>query len=642
MKLHAAFVFFIALICDTPLGLATSTLSEAAFKADWQNLFYPDKDGAPRADGEAFFLGQDRDVLQEMQLSVRRINSEALPPREDSFVCQFPLRAKRLAKLLGTPRLLEAARYVDDVSVCPGLRGWQNRVASKSASLVFSSYYLGNPSSTFGHTFLRLNRDEIPKGKDLLDQGVNFGANATSDNPVVYAVGGIFGYFPSSFIALPYYYKVREYNDYEARDLWEYHLELTVSEVQDLILALWEQKDNIYDYYFLTENCGYYMLALVEAAAPRYDLTRGLRKWVIPADTLVVAREAGLIRSTGYRPSLRTQLEYRLRLLDEEDMIVYRRSVEAIKDLSVKDLNQAESEVSTLAVFESPEKERQGRIVDALMDEFDILNKEIYFEDQRAAPSSAALIKRALLFRRAELPVSEPLQIRMPEENDPSMTHGSFRWGAGLFHSRYSEAPSLAGLLIPVRMAYHDFLDPKQGAPEGAQVKVFNFEFSVFQRDQDWKLELETFEPFHLMSVPYFKSGQWDPAWEVRVGAERVTDRFSFRDFRPILDIGYGWGPLMLRGSYQYSVNFPQEDFLFKVAPAGLLRKEISKTWWTLLEMAVPLWAGNSRALENPQELYSYRWLQRWHLSLNQSLELGLQGSDQEKKLFFNYYHLQF
>ena len=25
---------------------------------------------------------------------------------------------------------------------------------------------------------------------------------------------------------MPYYYKVREYNDYESRDLWEYELEL--------------------------------------------------------------------------------------------------------------------------------------------------------------------------------------------------------------------------------------------------------------------------------------------------------------------------------------------------------------------------------------------------------------------------------
>ena len=45
--------------------------------------------------------------------------------------------------------------------------------------MVFSSYYLNNPASAFGHTFLRLNREEVASGGerlDLIDQAVDFAA----------------------------------------------------------------------------------------------------------------------------------------------------------------------------------------------------------------------------------------------------------------------------------------------------------------------------------------------------------------------------------------------------------------------------------------------------------------------------------
>ena len=71
-----------------------------------------------------------------------------------------------------------------------GLRG---EVCDFSLLLLF----LNAPASAFGHTLLRINKDATAKsGKrfELLDQGINFAAVMTTQNPVIYAVKGVFGF----------------------------------------------------------------------------------------------------------------------------------------------------------------------------------------------------------------------------------------------------------------------------------------------------------------------------------------------------------------------------------------------------------------------------------------------------------------
>jgi hypothetical protein len=83
--------------------------------------------------------------------------------------CQFPLRYRYLNRELGLDRFLPAQE-------CKEWEEFRDRVAAKSATLVFSSFYAGNPSSTFGHSLLRLNKSDGSNGSDhqqLLDYGVN-------------------------------------------------------------------------------------------------------------------------------------------------------------------------------------------------------------------------------------------------------------------------------------------------------------------------------------------------------------------------------------------------------------------------------------------------------------------------------------
>ena len=59
---------------------------------------------------------------------------------------------------------------------------------------------------------------------------------------------------------LPYFYKLREYNDFESRDLWSYELNLTQKQISFLIDHLWEMKQTLIPYYYLDENSSCFVL----------------------------------------------------------------------------------------------------------------------------------------------------------------------------------------------------------------------------------------------------------------------------------------------------------------------------------------------------------------------------------------------
>ena len=69
-----------------------------------------------------------------------------------------------------------------------------------------------------------------------------------TSNGFAYAVKGIFGLYKGYYSILPYYVKVREYNDLERRDVWEYTLNLTPPEVVRMFRHIWELRDISYNF----------------------------------------------------------------------------------------------------------------------------------------------------------------------------------------------------------------------------------------------------------------------------------------------------------------------------------------------------------------------------------------------------------
>jgi hypothetical protein len=251
------------------------------------------------ADGPGFFLGKDGkiDAAAEMEATLRAFFQppvvEVIPEvkpgdSENRGVqhpqCRFPARYAFLDRSLR----FDPARLPQQP--CPRFQDWRARVDPVSVSVVFAAAYVNHPASAFGHTFLRLDRRSAPD-QPLLGYAVNFAADPTTNNGVLYALGGLTGQFRGYFSILPYYLKVKEYSDLESRDLWDYKLNLAQEQIDQMLRHIWELGTTWFDYWFADENCSYHILSLIEVAVPGVKLRERFPLWTVPIDTLRAMRD---------------------------------------------------------------------------------------------------------------------------------------------------------------------------------------------------------------------------------------------------------------------------------------------------------------------------------------------------------------
>jgi Domain of unknown function (DUF4105) len=321
-RLGAGLVFAAAWLCGSSDALAESGAASGALltrartlgvaeSIAWLRLLHYRPDAERRSvsqiDGKTFFLAPNgaRDPAAELEATLRAFSLPLEAGREDEHaLCRFPARRRMLDERLHFTGALHTP-------TCPALARYLAVLDPESVAAVYAANYLNNPASAFGHTFLRL-RKRRPKGSavpdDALAFGVEYVANTDTENPFLYAFKGLTGLFPGVFRFHSYESKLHEYANGEARDLWEYELDLTHAEVTMLALHLWELSTTHLDYYYLTKNCSYHLLATLEAAAPRIDLVSRLNFVVLPRDTIkALYRIPGLVRGTVYRPSVRSQ-----------------------------------------------------------------------------------------------------------------------------------------------------------------------------------------------------------------------------------------------------------------------------------------------------------------------------------------------
>ncbi len=452
-------------------------------------------------DGMAFFraLRGKTDPRAELEATLRGL-FDARPVADElsDAQCRFPARLAFLAgKLAIDPARLPRRS-------CPRLEDFLGRVHARAVTLVFSSYYLDNPASAFGHTFLRLDKEEgAREGKayELLDYGVDYAATVTTTNAVLYAFDGLFGLFQGRFSHLAYYYKVRQYADAESRDLWEYDLALEPSEVALLAAHLWELGGTWFAYWYLDENCSYHILGALEAAAPRLSLVAHAgRAVVLPSNTVKALFEnPGLVRRVNYRPSIRTQFEARAARLDGRG----RAAVEALAGDPSAPLPEAGPEA-------------QAAVLDAALDHLDLrFGKDLVLGK---APG-AARDRQRLLERRSTLAVvSPPLELPPPRDLAPEAGHGSLRLGAGAGWS--SRDGALA--LLDLRLALHDLGDPPLGFPPLAQIEFLPARVRLAPREG--KVELDEAWLMRILSLNDLSRFDLRPSWRVRLGAATVRD----------------------------------------------------------------------------------------------------------------------
>jgi hypothetical protein len=458
------------------------------------------------ADGNNFFLsphGKDSPQL-ELDATIEGFFADLAPydaanPANKNIqhpMCQFPARLMWLTEQLQIdpeklpkPDCSRYQKFVESIHV-------------ESVTLVFSSYYLNNPASAFGHTFIRLHKKEptvSDERRQLLDFGIEFSADPDTTFAPIYAIKGLLGAFPGTFRKLPYYYKVREYNDYESRDLWEYKLKMNQHQLDMLIAHVWELGSTFFDYWYLSENCSYHLLGLLEAALPDRDLLSSVHWPVIPADAIrAVTNEPGLVERVDFRPSSRTRFHNAIAPFDDSKLT------------AVAELAADPKRPLTL-----PERDRIA-VLDAAQDLVDIKYAKSLARDENKG--EAAEIKHTLLERRAEILVPSPeAQYTPPYNKMPQLGHDTRRIFAGAASSRDSQ-----WLEVGARLALHDLADSTDGYPELSQL-----EFLPTRARYDIQAERFRLDSFDLVRVVSLTSqNRFDRhiSWQFRLGSQHLED----------------------------------------------------------------------------------------------------------------------
>jgi hypothetical protein len=397
-------------------------------------------------------------------------------------------------------------------------------------TLVFSSYYLNNPASAFGHTLLRLDKaGEARPGKDaeLLDYGVDYAATVDTGNALLYAAKGLFGGFTGQFKHYAYYYKVRQYGDYESRDLLEYELDLTPDEIALLAAHVWELGGTWLRYWYLDENCSYHVLGAIDAAAPRLELLDHVGKAVVlPSETVqALFANPGLVRAVHYRPSIRTQFEARAALLD-------RAELDAVERLAL---------APDAKLPEALSPDRQAAVLDAALDLLDLRHARVLLEGRDPA---LARRRQSLLLRRASVPVqSPPLALPDRAELRPENGHRTLRVGGGGGAARGAGAFAR----LDVRLALHDLGDPPVGYPPFAQIQFLPARLRFYPDGR--RVELDDLSIVEVTSLTPVHRFDLRPSWRMRAGATTVRDGGCDACLAGVAELGGGFTAARVAGA---------------------------------------------------------------------------------------------
>ena len=492
---------------------------------------------------------------------------------DQSVACRFPARRTWLAKQLNID-----ADQVFPTANCPTYQRFINEVKPDHITLIFASDFLGNPSSAFGHTLLRIDQ-RGQKNSALTAYAINYEAKTVSENSASFVWKGLTGGYPAAFSLMPYFEKVKEYGAMESRDLWEYPLNFTPEETLFLVNHTWEMRDVQFPYYFLSQNCSYELLGLLDIARPSLNLQQQFAHHVIPAQTVkAIAQQTNLIADVIYRPALDTQLHDQSKRYGRK---LSQRAHQLANDptLSLNDLpTQQQAQVQEMA-YDDLYVRLMGRDVEQ--------------------PFAQPRLRQLLVARSQNTETVQRQEIPVPKIN-PATGHDSGRVQLSGGKQQQQDFASLEW-----RLAYHDLLDPIGGYRAGTRMDFLRAKLR-YQHERVNLQELELLNIDSLTPVSVFSSPS---SWGIQLGWQQEAidsnGQFSEHDDHGVFN---------MQGQYGYSIGNPVNTLCYAQAQATLQLgknlqdnarvgvgprlgcvQQITASTRALLSLSLPYWSDHHR-----------------------------------------------
>jgi hypothetical protein len=235
-------------------------------------------------------------------------------------------------------------------------------------------------------------------------------------------------------------------------------------------------------YFFLSKNCSYMLLELLEAVRPDLELTKNYNYWAIPLDTLKTIKNVpDLVDDVHYRPARYTKIKAQLKDMNEAQYQAFLRAIKQ-HDYDMPELSENE----------------QSEVLEAAYQyyQYQYIAKKMELKEYRK--NSFAVLRK-----RSQMPAAAEKQL---EGEDPSLSHASAQIAvkSGIYNQKSFEE-------LMIRPAYTVLTDDSWGIIKGAGVQVLESRWRYY--NQKHKFVLQEFTPLHIDSF---------------VPATRVFNPFSY------------------------------------------------------------------------------------------------------------------
>ena len=583
---------------------------------DWINMVYYQKSGEQKCtekscksfesiiDDANFFLTKNGkyNPKQELAATIASFFSTQKLPNKNIFGQQQTPQCAFKGRFEWLKQRLQFDEKELPMQKCVEFEEWYQEISPQKATLIFSSSYLNNPASMFGHTFLLMSKNEDERNL-LLANAINYSANTDETNGFAFAFKGLFGLYQGKFSIAPYHQMIKKYNDSENRDLWEYELNLNDHEIRKIMTSLWEVNNSYANYYFFTENCSYLLLKLLKIAKPEIKDLKPLSKVIIPSDTVIaIAQTPNLVIKTTYRPSRVSKIKHLVEEMPNGDIKLAKNIAggsRQIKALAAKNVNQQKMIYDLAFEYE----------------QYSYQKDDLQTKQEMAQNSLFILEKRSQILGDTILP-----KIKTPDSN-PANSHNPQRTliGAGYDSVRKFFTQ------IDLRPAYHDLLDVDSGFLKGAQINVLDLSLRHFSDKNDLQLnylnivDIKSYSPINDLIQPI--------SWQLKIGAENFYQKKT--DYKNIAFVEIGAGAnfeleqfssnisFLINGLGYYGERLPENNLL-GIKPQINLMSNINKSLKLQLNISDNLFFDNANF--NYQQ---YQIEQNFKLQKNLSIKAG-------------------
>jgi hypothetical protein len=464
-----------ALFSEHNFSKQINTLSQTP---QWHKLLHF-KNNKSEIDDSRFFFTKNGKTNPKAELTafIEKLISDKSDD-ENATQCYYPSRSSWILNQL--PQLKKEIKEPR----CEALKEELKSLSAKHVTLILASAHINSPASAFGHTFLRIdNNPNTP----LLSYAVNYAAQTTEKNGFIYAYKGLFGGYKGLYSIDPYYKKIKEYSDLEQRDVWEYTLNLSQEEINKMVRHIFEIRHFYADYFFLSENCSYNLLWLLEIAKKDVHLIEKFNHKAIPIDTLRVIMKENLVKKTTYRPSKRkTILNIAKPIENNPTALRFARG--------------DEYNISQIETFSKEDKIASLELATALL-RIKLSKHEI--SKKEYLPKFLKILKV-----RSKLGATPKKDIEEPYE--PTKGHYSAK-ASFAYASNHT-------LKARVNLAYHDIYDNDKGYIPGAYINFFD---TAVQYKDD-KLTLDEINVLDIRSYAIQDAIFKPISWQVAVGGKRI------------------------------------------------------------------------------------------------------------------------